>query len=738
MEIILKQELKISPKTLRCADLYGYFLLVGSFSKQVYLLVESGGSYELSRTFDLFESEVYSIKFLSSSTFAVGCKNGTIYVMNLEGDLIHVLSQSSSTVSGLDCSANYLASGHWDGTCIVWSLESFEKIRVLEDHKFAVVCKFLHNGNLVTGSQTGELHLWDGVSFHKIQSVKAHSDIIRAIDVVGHHIITCSNDCHVKIWSESLAPVIEQSLHSSFIYNVAHYRDTGQGMAVISGGEDFKLVVSLNLKEVASIPYHTTIWRIIANEKAHEILVFGDDGYARIFTTDKTKVANPEVHANFISAAELASLRNPEISLDDLAKFPPKSKMATMVGKKEGEVKVFNNNGKGEAFCWQKGKWEYLGEMVGADGTMGKHHYEGDKFFPEGHYDFIFDIQDDSGKSRLLPFSKGDNPLEATEKFIAREQISIAFKEQILNFVIKNTKGSTAEAKGSNNNAQSNSQPGNQSLARLQKFPIIDYIFYYSMSADALRANFHELNELLDPEAAKHKRLIKTELTHFDSLLKKLSAQNEMHTTTLSDIELALVENKLLKWTNMTDIPVLDLMRVFVLHHDASRLLNSVDSGLKIAIFAITFAKYEQDKFFILILKLLSNLFKNNPQTFFKADPIVRDFLSLKGAKFSPKVLSVYFSLVSNLISNLIENHKSFDFIYLVEFLLTVNLDFVLTTEQESTNLVILLGNALSSGNPDILRLVRSQPIQRILDQIASDQHGFLADIKRYLEQAAF
>lgn len=726
----------MSPKTLRCADLSGYFLLVGSLSKQVYLLVESNGTYELSRTFDLFESEVYSIKFLSNTTFAVGCKNGTIYVMNLEGELIHVLSQSSSTVSGLDCSSKYLASGHWDGTCIVWSLDTFEKIQVLEEHKFAVVCKFLHNGNLVTGSQTGELHLWDGVSFHKIHSVQAHSDIIRAIDSVGHHIITCSNDCQIKIWSENLNPVIGQTLHSSFIYSVAHYRETGQGMAIISGGEDFKLVLSFNLKETASIPYPTSIWRIIANEKSHEILVFGDDGYLRVFTTDKTRVTDPEIHANFISAAELASLRNPEISPDDLAKFPPKSKMATLIGKKEGEVKVFNNDGKGEAYCWQKGKWEYLGEMVGANGTMGKRHYEGDKFFPKGDYDFIFDIQDDSGKTRLLPFSKGDNPLEATEKFIAREQISIAFKEQILNFIIKNTKGSTADNKAQNTNVQSHSQSVNQNLVRLQKFPIIDYIFYFSINADALRTKFHELNDQLDPELSKHKKLIKTELAHFDSLLKKLSVQNEMHTTTLTDMELTLVENKLLKWTDEADIPILDLLRVFVLHHDASKILNSVDSGLKVALFAITFAKYDQEKFFILILKLMSNLFKNNPQTFIKADPIFRDFLSLKGAKFTPKVISIYFSLISNLISNLVENQKSFDFIYLIEFLSTVNLEFVLSSEQESTNLIILLGNALSSGNPEILRLVRQQPIKSILDKIACDPHGLLTDIKQYLQQA--
>ena len=69
-----------------------------------------------------------------------------------------------------------------------------------------------------------------------------------------------------------------------------------------------------------------------------------------------------------------------------------------------------------------------------------KKHYEGDKHFPAGEYDFIFDIQDDTGLPRLLPFNKSDNPLISAEKFLARENLSVGYKEQIMNWIIKNSK----------------------------------------------------------------------------------------------------------------------------------------------------------------------------------------------------------------------------------------------------------------------------------------------------------
>ena len=38
-------------------------------------------------------------------------------------------------------------------------------------------------------------------------------------------------------------------------------------------------------------------------------------------------------------------------------------------------------------------------------------HYPGDNFFPAGEYEYVFDVDDESGVPKVIPFNDGDNPL---------------------------------------------------------------------------------------------------------------------------------------------------------------------------------------------------------------------------------------------------------------------------------------------------------------------------------------
>ena len=68
---------------------------------------------------------------------------------------------------------------------------------------------------------------------------------------------------------------------------------------------------------------------------------------------------------------------------------------------------------------WQNGKWDKIGEVItqGAPQEGGaisqSKYYNGDKYFEAGEYDHIFDVEDDSGIRKLIPFNDGGNPLEA-------------------------------------------------------------------------------------------------------------------------------------------------------------------------------------------------------------------------------------------------------------------------------------------------------------------------------------
>ena len=57
-------------------------------------------------------------------------------------------------------------------------------------------------------------------------------------------------------------------------------------------------------------------------------------------------------------------------------------------------------------------------------GGPSKKFFEGDEQFPAGEYDYIFDVDDDSGGSKKIPVNDGDNHLDVAERFCRREKYS--------------------------------------------------------------------------------------------------------------------------------------------------------------------------------------------------------------------------------------------------------------------------------------------------------------------------
>ena len=75
---------------------------------------------------------------------------------------------------------------------------------------------------------------------------------------------------------------------------------------------------------------------------------------------------------------------------------------------------------------WQNSQWVKIGEVITeggskeAGGMSEAKYYPGDKYFEAGEYDYIFDVDDESGVPKTIPFSDGANALEAAEKYCAR------------------------------------------------------------------------------------------------------------------------------------------------------------------------------------------------------------------------------------------------------------------------------------------------------------------------------
>lgn len=67
---------------------------------------------------------------------------------------------------------------------------------------------------------------------------------------------------------------------------------------------------------------------------------------------------------------------------------------------------------------WQENKWVKIGDVITEGGETGgvksqPKYYAGDKYFEEGFYDYVFDVDDESGVPKVIPFNDGANPMEA-------------------------------------------------------------------------------------------------------------------------------------------------------------------------------------------------------------------------------------------------------------------------------------------------------------------------------------
>ncbi len=66
-------------------------------------------------------------------------------------------------------------------------------------------------------------------------------------------------------------------------------------------------------------------------------------------------------------------------------------------------------------------------------------YYPGDKYFEAGDYDYIFDVDDESGVHKQIPFNDGANALEAAERYCSREGLTKGYIEQIRKFLMANS-----------------------------------------------------------------------------------------------------------------------------------------------------------------------------------------------------------------------------------------------------------------------------------------------------------
>lgn len=94
-------------------------------------------------------------------------------------------------------------------------------------------------------------------------------------------------------------------------------------------------------------------------------------------------------------------------------------------------------DGKVICYQWASGKWNPLGDVIGAAGgsqsTSGKNLFEGKE------YDYVFSVDiSDLLPPLKLPYNNGDDPYVAAQNFIHKHELPQTYLDEVANFIIKN------------------------------------------------------------------------------------------------------------------------------------------------------------------------------------------------------------------------------------------------------------------------------------------------------------
>ncbi|CAK1592383.1 unnamed protein product [Parnassius mnemosyne] len=102
------------------------------------------------------------------------------------------------------CDSSHFVSCSSDKSVILWDVTTGQPIRRYRGHASTVTCvKFNEESTMaVSGSVDNTVAFWDTLSRRQepVQVLKDAKDTITAVQVTNHEILTCSVDCHMRLY----------------------------------------------------------------------------------------------------------------------------------------------------------------------------------------------------------------------------------------------------------------------------------------------------------------------------------------------------------------------------------------------------------------------------------------------------------------------------------------------------------------------------------------------------------
>uniref|UniRef100_A0A182WFH9 Phospholipase A-2-activating protein n=1 Tax=Anopheles minimus TaxID=112268 RepID=A0A182WFH9_9DIPT len=421
------------------------FVVSGSRDKTAKVWEACGNRYEDKETLKNHTNYVGAVLVVEPNGWiCTGSNDATICVFPFPGtgssEPIGVLKGHTSTVCALAAGHNAISliSGSWDKTAKIWTNAPGSNANItLVGHEaavWAVAC--LPNGRYVSGSADKNIFVWNERG-EKLVVLKGHKDCVRGLcPLPKGGFLSCSNDATIRHWNDTYECVKEFHGHSNYIYSIGRSDAWGEEV-FITGGED-STIRMWHLREGAlgdalQMPAQS-VWAV-AGLRNGDIVAGTSDAIVRVFTQSQERAAPEESLAAYRVAVEVRLSESAKqlggMNVNDLP--GPESLLSEG---RDGQTRIVRHpNGKILCYRWTNGKWDCVGDVMGAsDGDTGKQLYEGRE------YDYVFSVNlSDDAPNLKLPYNRGEDPWFVAQRFIHKHNLPQAYLDQVANFIVKNS-----------------------------------------------------------------------------------------------------------------------------------------------------------------------------------------------------------------------------------------------------------------------------------------------------------
>ncbi|KAG6779490.1 hypothetical protein NC652_011522 [Populus alba x Populus x berolinensis] len=516
----------------------------------------------------------------SEGAIVSGGMDTMVFVWNLSnGEKVHSLSGHQLQVTGVVLDDEDIVSSSVD--C---SLRRWRKGKVVESweaHKSAIQAIIkLPSGELVTGSTDTTLKLWKGRTC--LHTFAGHSDTVRGLAKMhGVGILSASHDGSIRLWALTGQVLMEMVGHASIVYSV----DSHVSGLIVSGSEDWSAKIWKDGVCVQSIEHPGCVWDVKFLENG-DIVTACSDGVVRIWTSHQERIADPvdlDSYVSQLSQYKLSRKRVGGLKLEDL----PGLEALQIPGTSDGQTKIVREGDNGVAYAWnlREQKWDKIGEVVdGPDDGMKRPVLDGIE------YDYVFDVDIGDGEPiRKLPYNLSDNPYPTADKWLLKENLPLAYRQQIVEFILQNSGQGGVALDSSFRDPYTGSNAyipgGSSSMSEVSAKPSFKHIpkkgmlvFDVAQFEGILKKLTEFNNSLLSDSDKRSLSLSELEISRLSAVVKILKDTSHYHTSKFADADIALLLKLLKSWPLAMIFPVIDILRMLVLHPDgATVLLKNVE-----------------------------------------------------------------------------------------------------------------------------------------------------------------